>query len=354
MAPVYKPLATAGGIQGAPGLPAEIFAAPADFDWDAAQKEKAAMLAQEILNQKNQLALDQQQEEADRQAQIRRDIQSQFSGDSDADLENALGLIQESALKSGDFETAINAEKARKTRKSETAPADPLLVQHYERLLGVTLPPGITESQLNKLIYAESVAGSGADARTRVTNMRAEGTLPVTVSNVELGKLENADSARQSIAEVNSLLPQLDPGALSALKAGKVTDYYKDPGSPAYRMYARLELLKKQVARMNDSGALTQLDVDMFAPFTVGSPIYDDRASLAQRMQDLDKYISNKQQSIIKRNEQGYRNMDRFKAEQANPDDLANSLTQDQAAQDQQYKEQIKQRRLAELRAGAK
>lgn len=123
----------------------------------------------------------------------------------------------------------------------------------------------------------------------------------------QLDRLTTAKEAKANILSVQGLLDGVDPGALSALAAGQITDLYKDPSSNAYRMYAKLELLKKQVARMNDSGALTQLDVEMFQPLTVGSPIYDDKESLKQRMIDLMDYIETKEKSVIESNRAGGR-----------------------------------------------
>lgn len=327
MAPIYKPLTSAGGITGAPGLPAEVFAPPGRMTFDDAQKAEAILRAQQLANQSNEIKVGSQQA-------IHDALTQQYGPDAqqsqqEFNPQEALQTAQRLALQSGDIDTAINIERSRSSFQNssnrqlspeevQSLQAQGLDVIEGETLAGARLKMALKNS-MNSMARADAVQGRFDELAPirqldgTLKYQKATGTEFQKVSDTALSQLENADGALQSIGAVGGLLSQLDPGALSALRAGQITDIYKDPGSPAYRMYARLELLKKQVARMNDSGALTELDVSMFQPLTVGSPIYDDANSVAQRMNDLAGYIAAKQQSVIKRNEQGYRNMDRFK-----------------------------------------
>lgn len=341
MPPRYQPLQIP--VNPPPGIMNVQEATP----YDEFEKREAALLAQRLNNQSVGISVDQRQRQYDQQLKQEAKAKEIFGPQADGttpefDSDKLMDIIKRTAVETGDFNTAINAEKAQRQYQN---PNNQLLTP--EQLIEFDLEEGSTvaDAKLAVSMRNSGVAAGHLDIRKNDPNreLSAEqkrrklaGTEFQKVSDAEIGKLENADGALESINEIvneeTGLLLQLDPGALSALKAGKLTGKYKDPGSPAYRMYARLELLKKQVARMNDSGALTQLDVDMFEPLTVGSPIYDDKNSVATRMYDLTSYIQKKQESIIKRNEQGYRNMDRFKKAMPgnqNPDDLANSLAQD-------------------------
>lgn len=322
--------------------------------------QQALQRAQQLQTQQAEIATQQKQQAFDQENTMREALQAEFSTQEDPDLAKGLETAKRIAFQNGDLDTALNIEKATRAR-SESA-GNRILTDVEATQLGV--PIGTSLSVANALLRARDLENVQArftdptragirDWDLKLKEQKATGTEFEKISDTELGKIQNSEGALRSIDEVNSLLQSVTPGAFSALAAGKVTDLYKDPGSAAYRMYATLDLLKKQVARMNDSGALTQLDVDMFAPLTVGSPIYDDPQSLAQRMQDLTRYIAGKKESIIRTNEQGFRNMERFKTP-TNPDDLANSLVGQQdtatAADEQAYKEQYKAKMRASRR----
>ena len=317
MAPGYNPL----GIP-AQALPSQLFGQVPQVSMEDYEKAQALQRAQELTNQNNALTVAQNQRIAD-EAQALQEYGKTIAPET-YDPNEFLKRAQIIAATSGDAKGVIDFARAQNTLGVK----DPLTAEeailYQER--GVPAHEGMSRLVAQGLISAGHLNIRENDPNRQLSadikQRQLDGTMPTKVSDTELGKIQSADQAISTISQVNTLLSQLDPGALSALKAGKVTDLYKDPGSPAYRMYANLDLLKKQVARMNDSGALTQLDVDMFAPLTTGSPIYDDPASLSQRMQDLYRYIAGKKERIIKTNEQGYRNMDRFK----NPDALAQSL----------------------------
>lgn len=308
MAPQYRPVSVSLN-----GLPPEVFGAPKDFTFMDAMKEEEMLQNAQQSNDANQIILQQKKGIIDA-------LRQKYAGadPSTFDPAEALSIAKRAAMGTGDIGTMLDIRRAERSY----ANGDRQLTD--EEAAQLDMPPGTTLSVARAILRNKDLEQEQQrfEDPTRVLNreldatlkgQRATGTSFQKVSDTELGKLENADGSLQSIGEIKGLLNQVQPGALSALAAGQVTDLYKDPGSPAYRMYARLELLKKQVARMNDSGALTELDVSMFQPLTVGSPIFDDKNSLAQRMQDLEGYIRGKQQSIITRNEQGYRNMDRFK-----------------------------------------
>lgn len=90
-----------------------------------------------------------------------------------------------------------------------------------------------------------------------------------------------------------------DPAYVNALNAGRVTDYFKNPESPAYQFYAYAALAKKKIARMNDSGALSKIDVDMFAPFAEGSPMYNTPKSIRNTIGQLREYGNMKHEALV-------------------------------------------------------
>lgn len=141
-------------------------------------------------------------------------------------------------------------------------------------------------------------------------------TKPVAESQID--KIAAAESSKASIDTARNLALQFSPGILSALRAGKVTGWYSNPESPEYKFYAQVAKLKKEVARMNDSGALSQADVDMFAPLTEGSPVWDSQEAILERMDALETYIDRKRQTTLAANKAAGRNVSGFEQPIAN------------------------------------
>lgn len=308
------------------GIPKELFnTPPVDYQqkYNQALQAKQALEAQQLNNQAVQLSVEARQRQAAYEKAQAEALSAQFGGlnPQEFDADKALQTAQRIAIQSGDLDNALAIEKATRDR----ANSDYLLVGEEAKRLGV--PEGTPLSVARTLQRQQEITDIntrfsdpareksriyGAERARQVVEGDTRSQLPVA----ERGKLQSAEGAKASINKVLTLLPELDIGALNALKSGKVTDLYKDPGSVAYRTYANLSLLKKQVARMNDSGALTELDVEMFAPLTEGSPVYDDPQSLAMRMSDLMEYIDTKVESVLSTNEKAGANVKAFRTGQ--------------------------------------
>jgi len=320
MPPQYQPLP----VTNYEGIPKELFNQPrVDFnaEYNKALSAKQALEAQQLNNQSVQLSVADKQRQADYEKAQAEALMAQFGGANavNFDPDAALQTAQRIAIQSGDLDNALAIERVTRER----ANSDYVLMGEEAKRLGVREGTPLPvyramqrQQELNDINTRfsdparEKARIYGAERARQVVEGDTRSQLPVP----ERGKLQSGEGAKQSIETVVSLLPQLDVGALNALKSGKVTDLYKDPGSPAYRMYAQLDLLKKQVARMNDSGALTELDVEMFAPLTVGSPIYDSPESIAARMADLMDYIDAKPESVLSTNEKAGVNVSSFRA----------------------------------------
>jgi hypothetical protein len=140
------------------------------------------------------------------------------------------------------------------------------------------------------------------------TNLYGTGANAKPIGESSLEKMSAGVGAKASIANAKQFATEFEPGIMSALRAGKITDWYKNPDDPAYKFYAEVAKLKKEVARMNDSGALSQPDVEMFAPLVEGSPVYDSPEAIQERLTALEKYIDTKRNAILTANKMGGRN----------------------------------------------
>lgn len=363
MPPSYKPRPIPQGM-----LPQDLFQSDGMMSLDQAQALHAQERARELALEAQEMNFEEKQRLLAQEEAQREKLKAEFGPRPDGtepefDPDKAWNIVEKLAIQNGDIKTATEVARARRILREERILTD-------EEAITMGVPPGTTLQVAHAMLRAKDLNDRQSrffdptqsqirDQNLTLKEQQATGTQYQKISDSELTKIQSSEGSMATIGEVNSLLDQLDPGALSALKAGKVTDLYKDPGSPAYRMYANLDLLKKQVARMNDSGALTQLDVEMFAPLTAGSPIYDSKESVRQRMDDLARYISRKKQSVIETNEKAYRNMDRFKDSEVGldvaPDSFkipttsgagnAGGLTPEEAAYKEQYKQKLRAQR---------
>ncbi len=160
--------------------------------------------------------------------------------------------------------------------------------------LPLTIQDRIIISSINPYKLQTNLYGTGANAK------------PIGESALE--KMSAGVGAKASIANAKQFATEFEPGIMSALRAGKITDWYKNPDDPAYKFYAEVAKLKKEVARMNDSGALSQPDVEMFAPLVEGSPVFDSPEAIQERLTALEKYIDTKRNAILTANKTGGRN----------------------------------------------
>lgn len=147
MAPGYKPLTGAGGLQGAPNLPAEIFKPPQFQSIEDYDRAQAVLLAQELANQQNEIALQERQRIANEQATIRESIKNQYAGQEEFDPRIGLETAQRIAMQNGDYVTALNIEKTIKER-SGTQPLTPSEREFFAPLVGGQLPENATLQQL--------------------------------------------------------------------------------------------------------------------------------------------------------------------------------------------------------------
>ncbi len=185
----------------------------------------------------------------------------------------------------------------------------------------------------NSLITPEMVADIAARTGRDIDTVLAELRLPKSQfyklnqykyaegANLKLpdasvdDKLAAGKNFNDVITKMDRLSDEMysDPGVVEAIKAGKLTSLYKDPKSPAYRYFAQAELAKKMIARMNDSGALSKIDVEMFDPLVVGSPIYDTKDSVKQRIADLRQLGNEKISNMVQGLEATGRNVTKAK-----------------------------------------
>lgn len=163
MPPVYKPLTSAGGLTGAPGLPPEVFGAPQNLSIEDYDKQEALLLAQELANQQNEIKLQETQRVVNEQKQLRDAIASQYGGaDTQSfDPDAALQTAQRIAIQTGDLDTALNIEKITKERNQGRTPLTPVQRQYLgipEDLEGLTEKDVSLKGALDRgSIYGKSV-----------------------------------------------------------------------------------------------------------------------------------------------------------------------------------------------------
>lgn len=162
MPPAYKPLTSAGGITGAPGLPPEIFGAPTPITFQGAEQINALQLAQELQNQNNQIAVQQRQQQQDYQNQVRDSLQHQFAGQDPGNIDpgEAMKTAYRIAAHAGDLDTMLNIEKATKERANSQA-YGPQERQILSQMIGQEVPENTTPQFANTLasLYGKNLYG---------------------------------------------------------------------------------------------------------------------------------------------------------------------------------------------------
>lgn len=111
--------------------------------------------------------------------------------------------------------------------------------------------------------------------------------------------LSSAEELKQAISSARKLASEFEPGLAASFKSGRMTDYYSDPDSSAYKYDAEMKRIQKVVARLYDKGALSAADVDTFKPLTTGNLYYDSKDSIAERLNNLETMASNRLSNVL-------------------------------------------------------
>lgn len=325
---------------------------------------QALQRAQQLKTQQDEIATQQKQQAFDRQNQVREDIQSRFSDGGDEDLDNALGIIQASALEAGDYETALSVEKSRRIRKGDTPqPLTPQQRQLLSPLVG-DIPEGATTkdldlygSLLGKKAYTLQV-GDNIDKRQDMLQSLAPGGYQSDVDPVtgQGPTKKDGDTFTKAVAahtKIQNYLNQLE----ASLGSGRGND----PTDPEFvnqrQLIAAMQVAFKE--KNNFGAALTaneQLINDAQLPVIlarsdvgVGRALVE--AGLGRTPQDAIRYL----RETLRQELDGQAPIYKFKKymqAQRNPDDLANSLVQQSSASDDAAFQAHKQAHLQKLRAG--
>jgi len=352
--PSYKPLTSAGGITGAPGLPAEIFAPPADVSFDAVLQMQAQQRAQELANQNadiqrqaNELALAEKQRVVEENRQLREAIansvtpQDPYADGSQVppvlgaedqmtdkvgefDPTNALKTAQRIALQQGDLDTALNVQKGLNTFSNSanrvltpeeiaSLQAQGLEVIDGETLAGARLKMALKNSNV-------SVARSDAvqkrfeenapirDLNETLLKQKTTGTQIRPATEAQVNKIGSSDAF---IAQMDDLESRYIPN-LSEDRGSRFIQKAANPNSPEARLQGELKLAAKQAA-LSLEDRVTDADYKMLEDITTIGDL-DTNATVIDKMHRLKEFIKRRNASDLNAMEAGGFNSEGLKA----------------------------------------
>lgn len=268
MAPTYKPLTSAGGLTGAPGLPPEVFGAPQVRTIDDILREQEALRAQELANQSNEVLVAERQRIAQEGEARRQAIRDQY-GDQPTESFNpddALSVIQRLSIQQGDLDTALAIERTQKERKG-SAPYSEFDRQVIEKELGYPLPEGATPSLVNTLVNLkgknlyEQQLNDPLLAQNRQLNailkgQQATGTQIKHLTPEQTGQITELESFSGFVDNVkNRYLPYISENRAERFLAAAA-----NPNSAAARLNGELNLVATQLAAAYNGKRLSDLD----------------------------------------------------------------------------------------------
>ena len=256
MAPTYKPLTSAGGLTGAPGLPPEVFGAPQVRTIDDILREQEALRAQELANQSNEVMVAERQRIANEGEARRQAIRDQF-GDQPTESFNpdeALSVIQRLSIQQGDLDTALAIERTQKERKGSAAysPEERAILS---KEFGYDLPEGISPSFANTLInlkgknlYEQQINDplllKNREWNSILKEQQATGTQIRPPTSAQVAKFGAGDAFIQQMEDMEArYLPYISENRGERLLAAAV-----NPNSAAARLLGELNLAAKQAA----------------------------------------------------------------------------------------------------------
>lgn len=320
MPPVYKPLTSAGGLTGAPGVPAEIFNEQA-LSLEDYERQNAQLRAQELANQSNEITVSQRQRAADQEAQLREALQSQYGGQdqSSFDPDAALQTAQRIALQSGDLDTALNIERITKERQQGTAPLTPQQRQLFEQQTGEALPEGITVRDLTTLAglqkantYAQQVGIYANDpnrelrAQRLAKELTGEQLRPLNADQVNtLNELESFSGFVDNVKQ--RYLPYISENRAERFLAASV-----NPNSAAARLKSELDLVATQLAAAYNGKRLSDLDFQTMSKLVQVSDL-DTMETVVDRLDRLKEFTDFRKGNFVETLGKGNFNVSNFR-----------------------------------------
>ena len=273
--PVYKPLTSAGGLQGAPNLSPHIFGHVEVPTLSEVEQKQAALLAAELSNQNNQLTVDANQRKAAQEARIREALIAQYGqeGGGTFDPQQALDTVARLSLEGGDVGGFLAAEKARDDRSQTNQPLSPEMREYYSGLFGKPIPEGSTMRDVKTSsdivrgnAYQNQVGGYLAGVPTNIAwkQGQIDGTNKRGTTDAQEEKLISYASMASM---TDNILERYEPH-ISENRGERFVSLAVNPNSAAARMQGELVILKREIAKAYNTGALSNADVEDFEPLT--------------------------------------------------------------------------------------
>jgi len=347
----YSPLSVGAGE--APAIIQDLMRSPR-YDFNDSLKEQYALDTQELDNENkrivqedNELKLEElKRQRADEESYRDSIIQKFGQGESQPfDESTLLDTLQKLSVERGDGETALKIQEKK-------------ALINYRNALAEGTKTEKANNEISEEVIQDIASKTGQDPELVRQYATAFGNKPdklmsslganvSKVSDKVMNTLSSGDTADFSIKSAREFAKGFKPGFRAALNAGKITSWYSDPSTSEYKYMAEIAKLKKEVASMNESGQMTEKDVEAFGPLTEGNIFYDDNATIDARLLHLGEYINTKRMGLLDKNKKGGRNVSQFMIPKT---DSSQGIAPGASSQDKYnfYKNQ----RAKELRAG--
>ena len=295
MPPTYKPLTTAGGLTGAPGIPAEVFAPPPNRSFDQVLAEQALLRAQAAQ------AAEQERKIADQDA-LRTTLQQKFGPQQDGttpqfDPDSALQIAQTYAIQSGDLNTALAIEKTQRERKESSLPLTESQMQLFGPALPGPIPPGTTTKDLALLGALQRTKGyvdqvndpklaRNRDLNAILMEQRATGTQVRAPTAAQVDEAGAANAFNRYMDNIN----QIYAPYLSENRAIRFLEAAANPNSAEARMFQELNLAAKQAA-LSLEARVTDRDFEVIQDIITPNKL-DTNETILDRMYRLKQFVA--------------------------------------------------------------
>lgn len=294
-------------------LPVSLDAAPKGiFDVQANdltdyEKQNAALLAQQLANESNQMRVNETKRQLDDQAKLRNALAAQYGGGDVTDFnpDEALRTAQRVALQQGDLDTALSIERTQRERSGES-PLTAAQMEFYQPIFGDRkIPQGITmkdlttSSALNKAnSYAQQVETQASDPNRVLNALLKQQDLTGEKIKELTPEQESTLNSFDSLSGMIDGIKQKYLPFISENRGIRFLDLTTNPNSPASRMQNELSLVTAEIAKAYNGSRLSDADIKVMAPLTQINNL-DTLETVNDKLNRIKEIMNNKKISFI-------------------------------------------------------
>lgn len=184
-----------------------------------------------------------------------------------------------------------------------------------DSLSKVQIPLELDQKEISLILQQKKIKMDEIAEERRQQRQAGESKRPP--SPQELQQITNNERLITVIQPLQKLIEQMPDSnsifrATRGAKMGDMAKVFADTESPEYRFYAQLDAAQQIFARANESGRLSDFDIQLWTPLFQGIPFVDSKKAMKDRLDNIIHMQQEAKKLLLETLDKGYVNVTRF------------------------------------------